>query len=107
MKWNKSYAHAKLRETIYSLAIGSGDVRKRLAQSYLVFFTLKEEDFPEELQSSWEWVQKELKRFGPIKRDDGSIFRGSVENTCSKIKNKTGVKIAKRLLEMYTFLESY
>ncbi|HAQ17777.1 MAG TPA: hypothetical protein DCR40_00930 [Prolixibacteraceae bacterium] len=100
------YARQKLRETIYSLATGPGDIRKRLNQVYIGFFNLKRTDFPEELQLDWEWIQKELKKFGPIIRDDGSVFRGAVENTCIKIKNKTGVKIAEKILKIYLNLES-
>lgn len=105
MSRRKSYAEQNLRETIYSLAIGPDDIRKRLTQAHQGFFTLKKEHFPEELQSDWEWVMKQLTKFGPIKRDNGSVFRGSVENTCNKIKKKTGVKIAKKILEMYLFLK--
>lgn len=101
-----SYAKGKLRSTIYSLAIGPEDIRKRLAQAYHGFFTLKKEDFPEKLQSDWEWIQKELTKFGPILREDESVFKGSVEHTCSKIKNKTGVKIAQKLLDIYLDLEN-
>lgn len=105
MKTNHSYAKGKLRETIFSLAIGPEDVRKRLAQAHQGFFALKNEHFPEKLQSDWEWIHNELTRFGPLRREDGSIFRGSVEHTCSKIKKKTGVKIAKRILDIYLSLE--
>ena len=106
MKTNHSYAKGKLRETIFSLAIGPEDVRKRLAQAYQGFFALKKEHFPENLQSDWEWIHKELTKFEPPTREDGSIFRGSVDYTCSKIKKKTGVKIAKKLLDIYLDLES-
>lgn len=105
MSRKKSYAEQKLRETIYSLAIGPGDIRQRLAQAYQGFPRLEKEHFPKELLSDWEWVLKELKKFGPLLREDGSVFRGSVEHTCSRIKNKTGVKIAKKILEMYLFLK--
>jgi len=98
MSWRELYVEQQLRETIYSLATGPGDIRQRLAQSFQGFFILKKEQFPKELQADWEWVRTELTKFGPIKRDNGSIFRGSVEHTCSKIKNKTGVKIAKKIL---------
>jgi hypothetical protein len=103
---NHSYARQKLRETIYSLATGPGDIRKRLAQSYYGFFNLQKSDFPVELQTDWEWIQKELKKFGPIVREDGSVFRGSVENTCTRIKNSAGVKIAKKILNIYISLET-
>ena len=105
MKTNYTYAKGKLRETIFSLAIGPEDVRKRLAQVYHGFFALKKEHFPESLQSDWEWIHKELTKFGPLTREDGSIFRGSVEHTCSKINKKTGVKIAKKILDIYLSLE--
>lgn len=104
MKSKYSYAYQHLRETIYALAIGPEDIRKRLSQVYQGLFTLKKEHFPEILQSDWEWVQKELKRYGPLKKEDGSIFLGSVEHTCSRIKKKTGVKIAKKMLDMYLYI---
>jgi hypothetical protein len=107
MDWNSSYVHGKLRETIYSLAVGPCDIRKRLVQVYSGFFTFKKEQFPLEIQSDWEWIMKELKKYGPWVRDDGSIFRGSVENTCRRIKNKTGVKIAKRILVVYLYLDTH
>lgn len=100
-----SYAKGKLRETIYSLAIGPEDIRNRLFQTHQGFFNLNKEQFPKKLQSDWDWIHKELTKFGPLKREDGSIFRGSVEHTCSKIQNKTGVKIAKKILEIYLSLE--
>lgn len=105
MKRDHSYVKDKLRETIYSLAIGPEDIRKRLAHAYQGFFALRNEHFPEKLQPDWKWIQKELTKFGPLKREDGSIFRGSVDHTCSKIKKKTGVKIAKKILNIYLSLE--
>lgn len=100
-----SYARQKLRETIYSLATGPGDIRKRLTQVYNGFSYIKKTDFPKELQSDWEWIQKELKKFGPI-INDGFVSRSAVENTCNRIKNKTGVKIAEKILKIYISLES-
>lgn len=106
MKCKPSYANQKLRSALFSLATGPGDIRMRLSETYQGFFMLRKEHFPKELQHDWEWIQKELKRFGPLLREDGSIFRGAVEHTCMRIKNKTGVKIAKKMLEMYLYLES-
>ena len=48
---------------------------------------------------------KELTKFEPIYNSNGEVFRGSVQNTCNRIKNKTGVKIAKKILDMFTYLE--
>ena len=105
--WSKSYIHGKLREVIYSLAVGPDDIRKRLIQAHKGFFHLKKEQFPVELQSDWEWVMKQLTKFGPVEREDGTIFRGSVENTCNRTKRKTGVKIAKKILEIYLYLKQH
>lgn len=107
MKLKPSYAHEKLMMTIHSLATGPGDIRKRLSNAFQGFHTLKKEHFPKELQSDWEWVLKELKKIGPIVREDGSVFRGSVEHTCSRIKNKTGVKITEKIYDIYRYLESH
>jgi hypothetical protein len=106
MDWDQTYVKGNLREAIYTLVVSPDDIRKRLAQVYkLYLFKLRKENFPEKLQYDWEWIQKELKRFGPIKREDGSTFIGSVDHTCRRIKNKTGVKIAEKLLAMYLYLE--
>jgi hypothetical protein len=103
---NHTKARQKLREAIYSLATGPGDIRMRLNQAYSGYFlTLIESDFPVELQSDWNYILKELKKFGPIIRDDGTFFRGAVENTCNKIRKQTGVKIAKKILDIYIALE--
>ena len=103
--WSKSYVHGKLREVVYSLAVGPDDIRKRLVIAHLGFHQLRLEQFPKELQSDWKWVKKELTKFGPLLREDGSVFRGSVENTCNRIKKKTGVRIAQRILDIYLYLE--
>lgn len=55
---NHSYARGKLREAIFSLATGPGDIRKRLIQAHNAFFIrLKNNQFPVELQSDWKWIK--------------------------------------------------
>ena len=44
---------------------------------------------------------QQLTRFGPIRDYKGEVLRGSVENTLSRIKRATGVKIAKRLVKLH------
>ena len=105
MEWKKSYAHEKLMLAIHSLATGPGDVRERLVHAFTIFHTLRKENFPEELQSDWEWVHEQLTKYGPIYNEKGEPIIGAVQNTCSKIKNSTGVKIAEKILEIYTYLE--
>lgn len=105
---NHSYARGKLREAIFSLATGPGDIRKRLIQAHNAFFIrLKNNQFPVELQSDWEWIQNELTKKEPIRRGNESVISriSRVENTCMSIKNKTGVKIAQKILKIYESLE--
>ena len=104
IEWSKSYVHGKLRETIYSLAIGPDDIRKRLIMAHLGFHQLRMEQFPKELQADWEWVINQLTKFGPVVHY-GTLTRGSVEHTCYRIRKQTGVKIAKKILEIYLYLE--
>lgn len=107
MSWDSSYIQGKLRETIYSLAVGPEDIRKRLVQVYGGFCHLTKDQFPSEVQSDWEWILKELKKYGPLIREDGTIFKSSVEHTCIRIKKKTGVKIANRILAVYIYLVNH
>jgi len=104
VEWSKSYIHGKLRETIYSLAVGPDDIRRRLFYAHQGFAHIRKEQFPKELQADWEWVIHQLTKFGPAVYF-GTLTRGSVEHTCSRIRKQTGVKIAKKILEIYLYLE--
>ncbi len=100
------YIQEKLSNAVYVLAVGEGDVRERLVSAFIACITLKPKDFPPEFQKDWEWVLQQLTKYGPIVRDDGSVFRGSVENTMSRIKRKTGAKIARKIYELHDHLNS-
>jgi len=104
IEWSRSYVHGKLREIIYSLAVGPDDIRKRLFYAHQGFAHIRKEQFPEELQADWEWVISQLTKFGPVVHY-GTLTRGSVEHTCSRIRKQTGVKIANKILEIYLYLE--
>lgn len=68
---------------------------------FCILHTLKESDFPHDLQAEWRWVLKELTKSGPMKDSEGKVLVGSVENTMKKIRNSTGSKIASRIYELY------
>lgn len=96
------YALEKLNQAVRLLAIGEGDVRSRLNEAYLVFHPVQERDFPDHLKKDWMWICEQLTRFEPPYEG-----RGRVEYTLSKIQNRTGRKIAERIVTLYHELESY
>ena len=102
------YDHAieKLTNVVECLATHPGDVRERLLIAHSLCLGLTTRSFPEHLQSDWEWVMKELTKFGPMTMVDGTNYYGAVENTMKKIRKSTGVKIAKKLYQMYWSLSS-
>ena len=97
-----------LSKAMYSLATGRGDVRSRLKVAYCGFWVLDEEDFPEEFRKDWMWIKKQLTRFEPLYDKRGEIkISDAVENTMSRIKNKTGQKIAEKIFYLGLALCTY
>jgi len=94
------YAQEKLYVAIRSLATGQGDVRARLVDAFMTFHTLKVDDFPPKYREDWKWIQNQLTKHGPIYDYKGRVYKGSVENTMSKIKNSTGRKIATKIFDI-------
>lgn len=107
MDGSPGYALEKLSIALRSLATGAGDVRNRLRSAYLTFHPVKERDFPPHLQADWRWVMAQLTRFGPIMNHKGEVGTGSVDHTLSRIKNSTGTKIAEKIFDLHTELESW
>ena len=101
------YAYEKLLVALDSLATGPGDVRTRLLSAYQSFWPLSEEQFPEHLRGDYKWVVAQLTKYGPIYDYKGRLDRGSVEATLRRITNRTGVKVATKLLQLYHELDAY
>jgi len=95
------YAYEKFNDALYSLATGPDDARQRLRSAYLHFKPVRKKHLPEHLQSDYQWVLNQLKRFGPGIDRDGNVLRGPVEETLNRIRNSTGSKIAERILYIY------
>lgn len=95
------YTYEKLSAAVRCLATHPGDVRKRLADAYLAFHTLTEKDFPKEYRKDWTWIMKELTKYGPLVNNKGEVWRGSVDNTMRRVKNKTASPIAERILNLF------
>lgn len=97
-----NYAKEKLTVAIQSLATDPEDVRKRLGKTYIAFLhSLRDEDFPIELQEDWKWIVAELNKYEPTYNAKGDVTSGSVENTMKMIRNSTGEKIAERIFSVY------
>lgn len=95
------YAVEKLTSAIAVLISHPGDARARLYSAFLTFHTLQERDFPPHLVKKWQWIIKELTKFGPLVDLNGKVWRGSVEHTMSRIRNSTASKIIKMINELY------
>jgi hypothetical protein len=102
MDWPKhAYAREKFMVAANKLATGEGDVRSRLRSAYRTLRILNLEDLPEEMWDDWRWIKHQMTKFGPLRHEDGEVWRGSVDNTMSRIRNRTGSEIAKRIYQMH------
>ncbi len=102
MGTNRSYYTVeKLTTALSCLATHPGDVRERLTSAFIVLHTLKEEDFPLEHREEWRWVIKEVTKYGPLLNHKDEVWMGSVKNTMRRVRKATGVKIAKKIYDLY------
>ena len=62
---------------------------------------LRVEELPETNRKDWEWIKKEVTKFGPLTDYKGDIWRGSVENTMKTVRKSTASKIAKKFYQLY------
>ncbi len=81
---------------VEALCVGQGDVRARLVDVGMQLSPLMTSEFPEELQPDFDWVMNQLTRYPARHRNEGSLG-----GTMARIKRKTGVKIAERILRMF------
>ena len=97
------YVEQQFEKAIRTLVIGQGDIRSRLLMVCEDFYSLQDRnfsDFSAEIKEDWEWIYRQLHRWEPEYKEDGSVRNGSVEVTLKKIKNKTGSNIAKRIYDL-------
>jgi len=100
-KHRHNYCLEKLSDAIIQLAVGEGDVRSRLHDAYMCFHTLKTNDFPEHLQTEWDWIIKSLTKEEHTLDHKGEVLHGRLRNTLWKMRNKTGRKIAMKIVMLY------
>jgi len=92
--YSHDYILEKFTQALYDLATGEGDARSRIGPAYYRFWHVNEEDFPEHLRKKRTDIDRLLMRLPGRK---GYI----IPDNLTKMKNKTAVKIAKLILEIY------
>lgn len=95
------YPSTKFAEAVYLLATGPGDVRSRLRFAYNEFHPVRYDLLPIELQEDYKWICHEL-----TKREENYSGQGRLDATLSRMQNRTGSKIAKRIYKLHLDIES-
>lgn len=95
-----TYAFGKFSEAFYQLAIGMGDIKSRLLAASDKFWAVDPEMLPPHIKKEMIWVQNQLMRFSPVGNE------GEVKATIRRIHRSTCVKIAERVIYIYSLLES-
>jgi hypothetical protein len=98
-----SYSHTleKLTNAIKILATDPGDARKRTAHAFLELSSVQTRDFPPDLQNDWELLERQMTKCDPLLNHKGEVWRGSVENTMSRVRNSTAASLAKKIWDLY------
>lgn len=81
---------------VCALCISPGDVRSRLIDAGIQLTPLMPSEFPPPLRADFEWIINQLTRFPARHKHEGPM-----EATMAKIQNRTGVKIAQRVLTLF------
>lgn len=101
--FERSKAHSvneRLSSAVRSLATGKGDVRKRLEVAILEIIPLRTEDFPERLQSDFDWIIEQSTKF------QAQHEEGNLKATMKRVRNSTGEQIAVRLYGLHLEVQS-
>ena len=91
-----------LNRAAYVLAIGPGDVRSRLKDAYYSLALVQQEHLPPELRKDFEWVMKSLTK--PKARHSQE---SDLDMTLHYMQNRTGARIAQRILYIQTRLQEF
>jgi hypothetical protein len=82
------------------LAVGEGDVRRRLRMTYRHLRSLSAEELPAELRAEWKIILRDMTRCGPQEKHEWS----ALEHTMRCIRNSTGKRIAERIYILHARL---
>ncbi len=72
--------------SVKHLCTGKGDVRNRLVGAVTSLLLLQTHEFPEDLQSDFEWVIEKSTKY----ESEYQKYQGNIEATMKRIKNSTG-----------------
>ena len=99
------YAREKFGLAVHKLATGEGDVRKRLIIAFREIWHLEPTAVPKHLVRDLSWIKRQMTRLGPLRDENGEVWRRAVEHTMSRIRNSTGAKIAERIYRVNSKLD--
>ncbi len=99
-----SYAREKFSAAVESMATNRGGVKARLWGAFLIFHTLKENDFPDELKEYWNSIYGDLTTEEPSYDENGEVTDGRVQNTLKMISEDKCVEIANKITELNALL---
>ncbi len=93
----------ELWEAISYLATANGDMRERLKVIliYGSLSTVEINQFPDELKPIWNKIENYITKYPEKYNLKGDVERGRIEETLSKIQNRTACKISTLILELY------
>ncbi len=118
------YALEKFSSAVYILATGPNDVRSRLLTVFNGPLLMIEPDhLPEKLQDDYKWIRRSITKYDEyykgqlnelrekenlpnFKETCSHLYPTPVEATLSRIINKTGTEIARRIYNIHDTLES-
>jgi len=94
-----------LSTIIKYLATAKGDMRERLKIMSVEISLLSKEDFPDNLKTKWEFVEKKLYKYPPVYNWNFTRqTMGSMEHSLSRMQNRTACKIALNIYDLYEIL---
>jgi hypothetical protein len=100
-----SYAKEKIAAAVESMANSPDDIKSRLWGAFLIFHTLTEKDFPDELKEYWNVIYDDLTQEEPSYDENGEVSNGKVQNTLKVIDDTKCVEIARKITELNAFLK--
>ncbi|MBC8312475.1 MAG: hypothetical protein H8E72_09215 [Candidatus Marinimicrobia bacterium] len=95
-----NYAYDNFCEAVDRMAAHSGNIRERLHVAFIIFSSVKEDDFPDELKPDYCWIKEKLTKKEPI------FHEGRVKATLYGMRTKTAIKIANRIVYLKNRLKA-
>ena len=95
------YVLEKFVMAVNSLATGPGKVQDRLIDAYLDIHVIRLVQMPKELRDDFRWVTEMLTRREPRYRGQGRLYA-----SLARMRNRTGVTIAQRIVYIKEKLET-